>query len=245
SVCTQPRSSRIVSVEVDSAQSLLRATRPLPRRVEYQSSHSRFILSLSFLPIGSERCFSKVSRRSRRYRSRVWEARGYQRRLLNIVDCMTRSSYNILYELDLEIDRTLCRLRKVGSSIVSNNSSSNINSNFNFGLNKSQESEQMESNDRTLKELAMLDVVKPPQALKGISRGLFHDKATRDTERLHQEEVLVLFSTWGDMKHMFLEKFFQASRTVTIKKEINIRERSCILGKIYLPMCHMSTSSDK
>ncbi|RDX68920.1 hypothetical protein CR513_52033, partial [Mucuna pruriens] len=32
SVCTQPRSSRIVSVEVDSAQSLLRATRPLPRR---------------------------------------------------------------------------------------------------------------------------------------------------------------------------------------------------------------------
>ncbi|RDX68237.1 hypothetical protein CR513_52795, partial [Mucuna pruriens] len=31
---------------------------------------------------------------------------------------------------------------------------------------------------------------------------------------------LVLFSTWGDMKHMFLEKFFPASRIATIRKEI-------------------------
>ncbi|RDX74555.1 hypothetical protein CR513_45688, partial [Mucuna pruriens] len=30
----------------------------------------------------------------------------------------------------------------------------------------------------------------------------------------------VLFNTWGDMKRMFLEKFFSASRTATIKKEI-------------------------
>ncbi|RDX80385.1 hypothetical protein CR513_39061, partial [Mucuna pruriens] len=30
----------------------------------------------------------------------------------------------------------------------------------------------------------------------------------------------VLFNTWGDMKHMFLEKFFPASRTTTIRKEI-------------------------
>ncbi|RDX97742.1 hypothetical protein CR513_19452, partial [Mucuna pruriens] len=43
---------------------------------------------------------------------------------------------------------------------------------------------------------------------------------------------LVLFNTWGDMKHMFLEKFFQeiffpASRTATIKKEIcGIRKHS-------------------
>ncbi|RDY08611.1 hypothetical protein CR513_07135, partial [Mucuna pruriens] len=33
SVCIQPRPSRIVSIETDSVQSLLRATRPLPRRV--------------------------------------------------------------------------------------------------------------------------------------------------------------------------------------------------------------------
>ncbi|RDX90043.1 hypothetical protein CR513_28138, partial [Mucuna pruriens] len=30
----------------------------------------------------------------------------------------------------------------------------------------------------------------------------------------------VLFNTWGDMKRMFLEKFFPASRTATIRKEI-------------------------
>ncbi|RDX89949.1 hypothetical protein CR513_28248, partial [Mucuna pruriens] len=30
----------------------------------------------------------------------------------------------------------------------------------------------------------------------------------------------VLFNTWGDMKRMFLEKFFPASRTTTIRKEI-------------------------
>ncbi|RDX88812.1 hypothetical protein CR513_29533, partial [Mucuna pruriens] len=29
-----------------------------------------------------------------------------------------------------------------------------------------------------------------------------------------------LFNTWGDMKCMFLEKFFPASRTTTIRKEI-------------------------
>ncbi|RDY09960.1 hypothetical protein CR513_05591, partial [Mucuna pruriens] len=37
----------------------------------------------------------------------------------------------------------------------------------------------------------------------------------------------VLFNTWGDMKHMFLEKFFPASRIATIKKEIcGIRQHS-------------------
>ncbi|RDX77183.1 hypothetical protein CR513_42731, partial [Mucuna pruriens] len=30
----------------------------------------------------------------------------------------------------------------------------------------------------------------------------------------------VLFNTWRDMKRMFLEKFFPASRTTTIRKEI-------------------------
>ncbi|RDX97134.1 hypothetical protein CR513_20132, partial [Mucuna pruriens] len=30
----------------------------------------------------------------------------------------------------------------------------------------------------------------------------------------------VLFNTWGDMKHTFLEKFFPASRTASIRKEI-------------------------
>ncbi|RDY09019.1 hypothetical protein CR513_06695, partial [Mucuna pruriens] len=30
----------------------------------------------------------------------------------------------------------------------------------------------------------------------------------------------ILFNTWGDMKHMFLEKFFPVSKTATIRKEI-------------------------
>ncbi|RDX96286.1 hypothetical protein CR513_21071, partial [Mucuna pruriens] len=42
------------------------------------------------------------------------------------------------------------------------------------------------------------------------------DGATKDW--LYQQ--LVMFNTWGDMKCMFLEKFFPASRTVTIRKEI-------------------------
>ncbi|RDY06778.1 hypothetical protein CR513_09185, partial [Mucuna pruriens] len=37
----------------------------------------------------------------------------------------------------------------------------------------------------------------------------------------------VLFNTWGDMKRMFLEKFFPTSRTATIRKEIcGIRQHS-------------------
>ncbi|RDX96606.1 hypothetical protein CR513_20703, partial [Mucuna pruriens] len=37
----------------------------------------------------------------------------------------------------------------------------------------------------------------------------------------------ILFNTWGDMKHMFLEKFFPASIITTIRKEIcAIRQHS-------------------
>ncbi|RDY00944.1 hypothetical protein CR513_15791, partial [Mucuna pruriens] len=81
------------------------------------------------------------------------------------------------------------------------------------------------------------------QALKGVPCGLFHDEAVGDTRRTHQDESvsipldgvvkdwlylqLVLFNTWGDMKSMFLEKFFSASRTTTIRKEIcGIRKHS-------------------
>ncbi|RDX82142.1 hypothetical protein CR513_37108, partial [Mucuna pruriens] len=81
------------------------------------------------------------------------------------------SSSNILHELDLEIDRTLRRLRKDISTIVSNSSSfnfvsnsdnsvfatndsdffeysiSDVNSDFSFDVSKSQELEPMENND--------------------------------------------------------------------------------------------------
>ncbi|RDX82922.1 hypothetical protein CR513_36231, partial [Mucuna pruriens] len=42
------------------------------------------------------------------------------------------------------------------------------------------------------------------------------DGAAKDWLYLQQ----VLFNTWGDMKHRFLKKFFPASRTATIRKEI-------------------------
>ncbi|RDX76766.1 hypothetical protein CR513_43212, partial [Mucuna pruriens] len=38
---------------------------------------------------------------------------------------------------------------------------------------------------------------------------------------------LILFNTWGDMKRMFLKKFFPTSKTTTIRKEIcRIRQHS-------------------
>ncbi|RDX83833.1 hypothetical protein CR513_35203, partial [Mucuna pruriens] len=86
-------------------------------------------------------------------------------------------SSNILHELDLEIDRTLCRLRTVRSVVISNScsfnesdfskySSSNVNSDFNFGVSKSQESEPMENNDQTLNELVTSDMVYQPWCIQ-------------------------------------------------------------------------------
>ncbi|RDY00060.1 hypothetical protein CR513_16797, partial [Mucuna pruriens] len=82
-----------------------------------------------------------------------------------------------------------------------------------------------------------------PQALKGIPCGLLHNEAARDTRGIHQNEGISIFLGWsckglavfvvgslqhlGDMKRMFLEKFFPASRTTTIRKEIcGIRQHS-------------------
>ncbi|RDX79412.1 hypothetical protein CR513_40168, partial [Mucuna pruriens] len=49
------------------------------------------------------------------------------------------------------------------------------------------------------------------------------DGATKDWLYLQP----VMFNTWGDMKRMFLEKFFLAARTATIRKEIcGIRQHS-------------------
>ncbi|RDX80932.1 hypothetical protein CR513_38439, partial [Mucuna pruriens] len=148
------------------------------------------------------------------------------------------SSSDPLYDLDLEIEITLCRLRKVRNIVVSssiNSSSVSISDNGNFVTNNSDsfeysiannfaEPEQMENNDRTLKELATPDVVyqplciqypqleptqtyelksslihlrRPPQALKGISCDLFHNEVARDTEGLYQNEGVCIFLGWG------------------------------------------------
>ncbi|RDY01470.1 hypothetical protein CR513_15191, partial [Mucuna pruriens] len=96
--------------------------------------------------------------------------------------CMTISSSNILYELDPEIDRTLCRLRK----------------------------EPMENNDRTLKELATPDVVYLPWSIQypqlelaqsyELKSGLihllpkFHGLTCEDPHK-HLKEFHVVYST--------------------------------------------------
>ncbi|RDX60979.1 hypothetical protein CR513_60832, partial [Mucuna pruriens] len=170
------------------------------------------------------------------------------------------SSSDPLYDLDPEIEITLRRLRKGRNIVVSNSNSSNFISSFDntspvtnnsdsfeySSANNSVELEQMEKNDRTLKELAMLDVLEPAQTYE-LKSGLIHllpkfhvvcstmkpqeisedyikmkafpfslDEAMKDWLYLQ----MVLFNTWGDMKCMFLEKFFSASRTATIRKEI-------------------------
>ncbi|RDX69430.1 hypothetical protein CR513_51461, partial [Mucuna pruriens] len=96
---------------------------------------------------------------------------------------MTRSSSDLLYDLDLEIEITLRRLRKARNIVVSNSSnyvssfdnSSHVTKTYDSveysGTNNFAKPEQMENNDRTLKELATPDVAyqpwrRSPQALK-------------------------------------------------------------------------------
>ncbi|RDY11558.1 hypothetical protein CR513_03749, partial [Mucuna pruriens] len=196
---------------------------------------------------------------------------------------MTRSSSEPLHAFDIEIERTLHRLRKARNTITLDNSSSNSiwnSENSNFTTDESisfehQEAGTMENNDRTLKELATPDVVYQPWCIQcpplepaqsyELKSSLIHllpkfhglvvkvqsdphkhlkefhvvcstmrpqgipedhikmkafpfslDGAAKDWLYLQP----VLFNTWGDMKRMFLEKFFPASRTATIRKKI-------------------------
>ncbi|RDX99957.1 hypothetical protein CR513_16914, partial [Mucuna pruriens] len=115
-------------------------------------------------------------------------------------------SPNPLHELDLEIEIILRRLRKARNIVVSNSSNSisgslvtnNSNSFECSSTNHFPELEQMENNDRTLKESAMPDVVyqpwrRSPQAFEGIPCGLFDNEAARDTRGLHQNEDVSIF----------------------------------------------------
>ncbi|RDX62513.1 Retrovirus-related Pol polyprotein, partial [Mucuna pruriens] len=89
-----------------------------------------------------------------------------------------RSSTDSLYALDPEIEITLCRLRKARNIVVSGSSnsvsssdnSSPVTNTFNFFEYNSTknfvELEQMENNDRTLKELATPDVVYQPWCIQ-------------------------------------------------------------------------------
>ncbi|RDX71861.1 hypothetical protein CR513_48730, partial [Mucuna pruriens] len=153
--------------------------------------------------------------------------------------CITRSSSNNLHAFDREIDRTLHRLRKVrstnlGDSIsfifisnsVNNTFTSNnfdfsdfisfdINFESNIVVNTPHELDLMENNDRTLKELAVLDL-EPTQSYKLKFRLInllskFHGLASEDphkhlkefqvaawvTRGLHQNESIFVFPRWN------------------------------------------------
>ncbi|RDX85391.1 hypothetical protein CR513_33426, partial [Mucuna pruriens] len=87
---------------------------------------------------------------------------------------------------------------------------------------------QREDPHKHLKEFHVVCSTMRPQGIpenyiKMKAFPFFLDGAAKDWLYLQP----VLFNTWGDMKRMFLEKFFPASKTATIKKEIyGIRQQS-------------------
>ncbi|RDX77866.1 hypothetical protein CR513_41938, partial [Mucuna pruriens] len=166
---------------------------------------------------------------------------------------MTRNrSFGSFHSFDPEIDKMLNRIRKT-KNIHVGHSSSSFNSIYESDIceykldivdNPLYEPESMENNNRTLKELATQDVlyqpwciqylqIKPAQ-LYELKFGLihllpkFHDLAGEDPHKhLKELHVPVIFNIWGDVKRMFLEKFFSVSRTTAIQKEVcGIRQHS-------------------
>ncbi|RDY07792.1 hypothetical protein CR513_08053, partial [Mucuna pruriens] len=126
------------------------------------------------------------------------------------------SSTDPLYDLDPEIEITLRRLRKAGNTVVNNSNNSDFVSSFDnsslvtntsnsFEYNSTInfiEPEQMENNDRTLKELATLDVypqLEPAQTYELTSDLIhllpkFHGLAGEDPHK-HLKEFHVVNST--------------------------------------------------
>ncbi|RDY06075.1 hypothetical protein CR513_10011, partial [Mucuna pruriens] len=153
-----------------------------------------------------------------------------------------RRSSSSLHPFDPEIEKTLNRIRKFKNMHVGPDL-------MDFLDNPLYEPDLMENNkNRTLKELATLDVLyqpwciqyqqlEPTQTYK-LKFGLihllpkFHDLAGEDPyKHLKKYHVVFPFSLdgttkdWlylqsGDMKQMFLKKFFPTSRTTTSWKEI-------------------------
>ncbi|RDX80261.1 hypothetical protein CR513_39209, partial [Mucuna pruriens] len=186
---------------------------------------------------------------------------------------LPKSNTNPLYDLDPKIEITLHRLRKARNIVVSNSTSfnsvsssdnsspvTNDSDSFKYSsTNNSTEPEQIENNDQTLKELAMLDVKSGLIHLLPKFYGLAREDPHKHLKEFHvvcstmrsqgvSEDYIkmkafpfcldgvakdwlylqpVVFNTLEDMKSTFLEKFFQASRTSTIRKEIcGIRQHS-------------------
>ncbi|RDX64643.1 hypothetical protein CR513_56783, partial [Mucuna pruriens] len=134
------------------------------------------------------------------------------------------SSTDPLHDLDPEIEITLCRLRKARNIVVSNSNSSNFVSSSNNSspvtnnsdsfeyscTNGFTESEQMENNDQTLKELATPHVVYQPWCIQypqlepaqtyELKSGLIHllpkfHGLTREDPHKHLKKFHVVCST--------------------------------------------------
>ncbi|RDY09789.1 hypothetical protein CR513_05802, partial [Mucuna pruriens] len=110
---------------------------------------------------------------SRPYRTSLCrEQLDFQLRIAVSVESYSlKSSTDPLYDLYLEIELTLCRLRKAKNIVVSNNSnyvSSSVTNNSGFVEYSSTNSfvEQMENNERTLKELAIPNVEYQPWCIQ-------------------------------------------------------------------------------
>ncbi|RDY05349.1 hypothetical protein CR513_10827, partial [Mucuna pruriens] len=140
---------------------------------------------------------------------------------------MTRSNIDPLYAFDPEIDKTLRRLRKTRTLIVNNSRS------LDFVINSNQ---FCTDNSVASSNIFTESGGRPSQAPQGIPRSLFNNEVAGDTRGLYQNEGVPILPGWsckrlvvssastlqhlGDMKRTFLEKFFPASKTVTIEKEI-------------------------
>ncbi|RDX95062.1 hypothetical protein CR513_22453, partial [Mucuna pruriens] len=113
-------------------------------------------------------------------------------------------------------------------------SSSNSNTYSILDLTNSNKPELMKNQDSTLKELATPDVPKfhglagedPHKHLKEFHLGILEDYIKMKAFPFSLDGAVkdwlylqpTLFNTWGDMKCIFLEKFFPASKTATIRE---------------------------
>ncbi|RDX91940.1 hypothetical protein CR513_26008, partial [Mucuna pruriens] len=95
---------------------------------------------------------------------------------------------------------------------------------------------QLETTQTYELKSGLIHLRRSPQALEGIPCGLFHNEAIGDTGRLYQNEGISILPRWsckglvvpiaGSLQHLgryeahVLGKFFLASRTTIIRKEI-------------------------
>ncbi|RDX67693.1 hypothetical protein CR513_53393, partial [Mucuna pruriens] len=160
--------NEIPSSEMEKRPSLVRLHHICPRPIQSDSIVSNSMLSRDrvrfiYAKIESDQSLSRASQHST-----------LESFCITLVFTLShKSSSDPLYDLDLEIEITLRRLRKARNIVVSNSDSSNsvsssdnsspVTNSSNFieysSTNNFAKLEQMENNDRTLKELATPDVV--------------------------------------------------------------------------------------